>query len=220
MSEKQIFFKQVEIGPMANFIYLIGDPKTRTAAVVDPAWDIDAIIKMAEQDDYSITDILITHGHPDHINGVEDMIARTGAKVHMHKDEMPWLGEFKETALKTDNETFIHIGDIPIKCIHTPGHTPGSQCFMVNQKLVSGDTLFIGGCGRTDLPGGDPEKLYESLYHRLSKVDDDVILCPGHNYADVQQRKMGEEKKDNPYLQFESVHNFIGKRDPSKFEEE
>ncbi|HMQ10018.1 MAG TPA: MBL fold metallo-hydrolase [Oligoflexia bacterium] len=220
MNNNPIFFKQFEIGPMANFIYLIGDPKTRTAAVVDPAWDVDAIIKLAEQEGYQISDILITHGHPDHINGVEDMIAKTGAKVHMHKDEMPWLGEFKETAIKTDNETIINVGQIPIRCIHTPGHTPGSQCFMVDERLVSGDTLFIGGCGRTDLPGGDAEKLYESLYHRLSKVDDEVILCPGHNYADVKQRKMREEKKDNPYLQFETVQAFIGQRDPFASQED
>lgn len=220
MSEQHIFFKQVEMGPMANFIYLIGDPKTRTCAVVDPAWDVDAIVHMTEQEGYQISDILITHGHPDHINGVDAMIAKTGAKVHMHKDEMPWLGEFKETAIKTDNESIIQVGNVPIKCIHTPGHTPGSQCFMVDEKLVSGDTLFIGGCGRTDLPGGDTRKLYESLYHRLSRVDDEVILCPGHNYAEVQQRKMREEKQLNPYLQFETVQAFIGKRNPDHTQED
>lgn len=199
---------------MANFVYLIGDPANKEAAVVDPAWDVSKILNVANQDGYDIKHILVTHGHPDHINGVEELIDKTNAKLHMHKSEVPWMKGWNETAIKRETGDRLKLGDLDITFIHTPGHTPGSQCFLINQRLVSGDTLFINGCGRTDLPGGNVEELYDSLTHKLSRLDDDVILFPGHNYAEVTSDTLGHQKKSNPYLQYENIKNFVKKRQP------
>lgn len=204
---------------MANFVYLIGDPATRTAAVVDPAWEVDRIADTAEADGYKITDILVSHGHPDHINGVEPMIARTNARLHMHKDEVPWMRGWNETVVRRETGDHLSLGNLDITFIHTPGHTPGSQCFLVHDHLVSGDTLFIGGCGRTDLPGGNVEQLYDSLTKKLSKLDDRTVLCPGHNYAPATTDTMGHQKKTNPYLRAQNLRDFIAGRQPDLLDE-
>ncbi|HLG18761.1 MAG TPA: MBL fold metallo-hydrolase [Bdellovibrionota bacterium] len=209
MTEPALYFKQLEIGPMANFIYLIGDPASRVAAVVDPAWDVDRIVQTAEKDGYSIGHVLVTHGHPDHINGVEELLNRTDAQLHMHKSETPWMKGWKATATPRSHGDELKIGNLVLTFVHTPGHTPGSQCFLVQNRLVSGDTLFINSCGRTDLPGGDPEQLYDSLAHRLSKLDDNVVLFPGHNYAGQPTSTMGEQKRHNPFLRSASLNDFL-----------
>lgn len=212
MTQASIYFKQIEIGPMANYVYLIGDPVTKQAALVDPAWDIPAIIDIAKKDGYQITHALVTHGHPDHVNGVEELMNLTNAPVYMHKDEMPWFGQWKSSCVQTQSGDTVRVGQVEIALIHTPGHTPGSQCFLVNHRLISGDTLFIGGCGRTDFPGGDAAQLYDSLTNKLSKLNDQVVLCPGHNYAEESFSTIGHEKLTNPYLQFQNVNEFVAKR--------
>ncbi len=209
MKQPAVYFKQLEIGPMANFVYLIGDPKTREAAVVDPAWDLSAIVKAAEADGYSIKHVLVTHGHPDHTNGVEEILNRTNSRLYMHKVEVPWMKGWKAEATRTESDDKLSIGDLTITFLHTPGHTPGSQCFKVGSSLVAGDTLFIGGCGRTDLPGGDPEQLYDTLNRKLRTLDDGVLVFPGHNYSDVPSSTMGEEKRNNPFLKVQSLDRFL-----------
>lgn len=223
MTATRIIFKQTEIGPMANFIYLIGCPDTREAAVVDPAWDVPAILKMAEDSDVRITRILLTHGHPDHANGLGQLLEATDARVYLNAAETGYMKEcaayfnmpvdfmtrrsanFQEV---TDGEEIL-LGKLPVRFLHTPGHTPGSQCFLIRESLVSGDTLFINACGRVDLPGGDPEKMYWSLNRKLKALDDNTALYPGHNYAALATTTMGEQKKNNPYLQYTSVEKFL-----------
>jgi hydroxyacylglutathione hydrolase len=208
---------------MMNFIYLIGCAETREAAVIDPAWDVPAILRLAEESDLRISRILITHGHPDHINGLEELLEATDGRVYMHADEINYT---KEIAARfrvpvdfmnrrssnfqpiSDGEE-VMVGRLPVQFLHTPGHTPGSQCFLVEKNLVSGDTLFINACGRVDLPGGDPEKMWWSLNRRLAALDDDTILYPGHNYADRRTSTLGDEKRNNPYLQYTSVSQFL-----------
>lgn len=215
--------KQVELGPMMNFIYLIGCAKTREAAVVDPAWDVQSILKIAEESDLKINRVFLTHGHPDHVNGLEALLEATDAKVYMHADEMDYMRqvaalfrmpvEFMNRRSvnfqKISDGDEILVGGLPVRFLHTPGHTPGSQCFLVEKILVSGDTLFINACGRVDLPGGDPEKMWWSLNHRLRALEDDTILYPGHNYADRPTATMGEQKQTNPYLKYDSLDQFI-----------
>ena len=215
MTDSTLYFKQLEIGPMANFIYVIGDPRTHEAAVIDPAWDVDRILGVVQQDDYLIKHVLVTHGHPDHVNGVEDILSRTGARLRMHKDEVSWMPGWKATNTPTQQGDRLRVGNIEIKCLHTPGHTPGSQCFMVGSRLIAGDTLFINSCGRTDLPGGDPEQLYESLTNCLMKLDDSTVLFPGHNYADEKSGFLKDQKRSNPFLGCASLRDFLNLVGPS-----
>ncbi|PIR18228.1 MAG: Zn-dependent hydrolase [Deltaproteobacteria bacterium CG11_big_fil_rev_8_21_14_0_20_49_13] len=199
-----MIIKQLEIGPMGNFAYLLADDKKSACAVIDPGWQVDEIIKAAEKDGLKITHILLTHAHFDHANGAEKMAEKTGAKIY--------VGELEPCSLK-DKKLFangdtIKIGDVSVKCIHTPGHTPGSACFLVDKAIFTGDTLFVGAIGRTDLEGSDPEEMFKSL-QKLAKVPDGVVVYSGHNYGSEAVSTMGEQKKRNPYMQFKSVGDFL-----------
>jgi hydroxyacylglutathione hydrolase len=214
-----LYFKQLEFGPMQNFVYLIGSLQTRKAAVVDAAWDIDRILRVAAQDDIELTHALVTHTHPDHvggrfagveIEGVTELLGKCKAKVVVHKTEAEFLKSLSASDLiKVESGDKIDVGGLEIQLLHTPGHTPGSQCFLVGNRIVSGDTLFIGSCGRVDLPGSNPEQMYYSLTQKLMALPDDTILFPGHNYSDRPSSTIGEEKERNPYFQFHSLKQFL-----------
>jgi glyoxylase-like metal-dependent hydrolase (beta-lactamase superfamily II) len=195
---------------MVNFVYLIGDRETGEAVAVDPAYDIRGLLDILAADGMTLTGALATHYHPDHvggsmggftISGVRELLTLQPVPIHVQSDEAPWV---KRVTDASDSDVVLHesgdtvmVGDIPIELIHTPGHTPGSQCFYVDGKLVSGDTLFLEGCGRLDLPGGNPEQMYESLTQKLSKVPDDAILFPGHQYSMEPSASMGETRQMN-----------------------
>ena len=203
-----LYFKQIEIGPMQNYVYLIGSTETRKAAVVDAAWDIDEILRIAAQDEMEITHALVTHTHPDHVGGgfagmeiagATELLEKCKAKVVVHKAEAEFIkGLSSSDMIKTDNGDKVDVGGLEIQLMHTPGHTPGSQCFLFDNRVVSGDTLFIDACGRVDFPGGNPEQMYYSLTQKLMALPDDMILFPGHNYAPLKHATMGEQKKTNP----------------------
>src|SRR3989440_8906690 len=176
VSENTIYLKQMELGPMQNFVYLVGDPVARQCVVVDPAWEIDTIVDTAAADDMTIIGALVTHTHQDHVGGslaswgmpgriagVEELLARVKAKVYVHKAEREFLPGLGSDLVKVDNHDTLEVGRLRLTFLHTPGHTPGSQCFLVDGRLVSGDTLFIGSCGRPDPPGRDPRAKYYSL---------------------------------------------------------
>lgn len=215
-----LYFKQLEIGPMQNYVYLVGSLDTRKVAVVDAAWEIDTILKIAAQDDVEITHALVTHTHPDHVGGsfagvdiagATELLEKCKAKVVVHKAEAEALkGLASSDIIKTDNGDKINVGGIEIELMHTPGHTPGSQCFLVEGRVVSGDTMFIDACGRVDFPGGNPEQMYYSLTQKLMALPEETILYPGHNYARLPHATIGEQKKTNPYLRFASLKQFLG----------
>ncbi len=204
-----VYLKQLELGPMANYVYFIGDPTTREVAVVDPAWEVDRILALAAEHDLTITKILITHSHFDHINGVEGLLHRIKAKVFIHKTEAEFMQAVWPELVKVDSGDTTRVGAVEITFLHTPGHTPGSQCFLAQNHLISGDTLFIGACGRCDLPGSNPEDMYDSLTQKLAKLDDRTLVFPGHNYAARPYSTIADEKRFNPYLQFQSLQDFL-----------
>lgn len=217
--DNNLYFKQIELGPMQNFVYLIGSMESRKVAVVDAAWEIDEILRIAAEDDMEVTHAFVTHTHPDHvggrfagveIEGVTELLGKCKAKVVVHKAEAEFLkGLAPSDIVKAESGVKIDVGGIEIQLLHTPGHTPGSQCFLVENRIVSGDTLFIGSCGRVDLPGSNPEQMYYSLTQKLMALPDDTILFPGHNYSDRTTSTMGEQKRTNPYLQFHSLKQFL-----------
>lgn len=214
-----LYFKQLEIGPMQNYVYLVGSLETRKVAVVDAAWEIDTILKIAKQDEMEITHAFVTHTHPDHvgggfagmeIDGVTELLEKCKAKVVVHKAEAEFLkGLSSSDMIKSDNGDKVDVGGVEIQLMHTPGHTPGSQCFLVDNRVIAGDTLFIDACGRVDFPGGNPEQMYNSLTQKLMALPDDTILFPGHNYAALPHATIGEQKKSNPYLRFSSLKQFL-----------
>ena len=209
----ELYLKQMELGPMQNFVYLVGDREARDCVVIDPAWAIDTIVRTAEADGMRITGALVTHTHQDHVGGsladwgmpgripgLEELLTQVPAKVYVQRAEREFLRGFGSDLVKVEGGTELPVGRFTVTFIHTPGHTPGSQCFLVDGRLISGDTLFIGGCGRTDLPGGDPAQLHKSL-GRLGSLPEETLLFPGHNY-DGPSSTIGDEKRRNQFMRF------------------
>lgn len=195
-----MIFEQIKVGIMQNFSYIIGDEESKEGAVVDPAWNVGKILDSAKKHNLNIKKILMTHTHMDHVNGVKKFVKETDATVFIHKEEadkIKNLGIDKIKIIKDNDE--INIGKIKVKVLHTPGHSPGSVCYIFDNKLITGDTLFVEGIGRVDLPGGDKRAVSESL-KRLKKLDENIEVYPGHNYGSKTSSTIGYEKKNNPYM--------------------
>jgi glyoxylase-like metal-dependent hydrolase (beta-lactamase superfamily II) len=221
--ENRLYFRQLLAGrdfahddqiarQMVNFVYLVGDRETGEAVAIDPAYGPAELVDILAADNMRLDGVLVTHYHPDHVGGdlggwsiagIAELLALPDvhAKLHVQSDEA-W--GVKRVTGCSDSDLALHasgdvveVGSIPITLIHTPGHTPGSQCFFVDGKLVSGDTLFLDSCGRTDLPGGDAEALYESLTQKLAIVPDETVLYPGHMYSAEPNAPMGEVRRTN-----------------------
>ncbi len=195
---------------MVNFVYLVGDRATGEALIVDPAYGVDELLEMVRADGMRCVGALATHFHPDHvggdmmgwsIEGITRLIEVNQTPVHVQADEAPWVvratGVGAGDLVTHHGGDVLQVGEVPITMLHTPGHTPGSQCFLVDGRLIAGDTLFLDGCGRTDLPGGDPEAMYESLTTRLARVPDDTVLYPGHLYSPEPSATMGRTRSNN-----------------------
>jgi glyoxylase-like metal-dependent hydrolase (beta-lactamase superfamily II) len=195
---------------MVNFVYAIGDRETGEALLVDPAYRPGELVDLVAGDGLSVTGVLATHYHPDHVGGdlmghpiagIVELLEVTDVPIHVQRDEAEWVvrrtGVGPDALDAHDPGDVVAVGAVEVTLIHTPGHTPGSQCFLVDGRLVSGDTLFLEGCGRTDLPGSDPEQMYWSLTERLARVSDDTLLYPGHRYAPAPSAPMGEVRATN-----------------------
>lgn len=194
---------------MVNFVYAIGDRTTGACVLVDPAYDPAALVDAVAADGMTVSGVLATHYHADHIGGsifghdiagIAGLLELVSCPIHVQRDEVPWIvrttGVDESDLAAHESGDVVRVGDVEIELVHTPGHTPGSQCFLVRGKLVSGDTLFLDGCGRTDLPGSDHHQMIESL-RRLAKVDDDIVLYPGHRYSLASSATMGTVKQSN-----------------------
>lgn len=228
-----LYFKQLLAGrdfattdrvaaSMVNFVYLIGDLATRECVVVDPAWDVRGILDVLAQDDMQLVGALGTHYHPDHVGGsmfgftVEGMsrlMELAPVKLHVNEHEAEGIqivtGLSTSDIVRHDAGDVLEIGNVSVTFVHTPGHTPGSQCFLVDGRLVAGDTLFVQGCGRVDLPGADPAEMYLSLTQRLAKLPDDTILYPGHDYGRTPTSTIGEEKRSNTYMRIPTMEQWM-----------
>lgn len=207
---------------MVNFCYLIGDRDTGEAVIVDPAYDTATILDVLAADDMTPVGVLATHYHADHIGGnmmghqiggIADLLEAHDVPIHVQRPEQEFVtkttGLGADVLSSHDSSDVVSVGGIDIELIHTPGHTPGSQCFLVDDHLVSGDTLFLDGCGRTDLPGGDPEELYHSIHDRLGKVPDSAVLYPGHLYSPEPSRSMKETRDLNVVYKPRSLEQWL-----------
>lgn len=209
-------------GSMANFVYAIGDASSRECVLVDPAWDVESLLQAVDTDGMRLVGALATHYHPDHIGGsmfgfevegLPSLLALRPVPVHVHADEA--AGVRQVTGLSDSDLVphrggdVLHVGSVPVQLLHTPGHTPGSQCFLVDGRLVAGDTLFVRGCGRVDLPGGDPQEMYYTLTRRLAGLPDDTVLYPGHDYAETPTSTMAQERQANVYLRIASLEDWM-----------
>ncbi len=198
---------------MRNLSYAFGDVEAGVAVLVDPAHAPLELVDLVRSDGLEVVGVIATHFHPDHVggdlggshvDGLAELLAVHDVAVHVQRDEVPWVshvtGLAPEAFTAHDPGDVIEVGSLRVTLIHTPGHTPGSQCLLVDDRLMSGDTLFIEGCGRIDLPGSDPVEMYHSLHERLAAVGDDVELWPGHLYSSVASARLGDVRATNTVL--------------------
>ncbi len=195
--------RQVKVGRMENFVYLLKDAASKDAIVVDSGWEIQPILKLAEGDRTRIRYVVPTHEHFDHTRTVHELAAKTGAEVLVHENS-PLEGD---RILRDGDE--IRVGEETVRVMHTPGHTEDSICLYDGRNIFTGDTLFVGSCGRTDLPGGSAEKLFKSLHDSILKLPEETVIYPGHDYGEVTHRSLSEEAKVNPALLAKDLRRFL-----------
>ncbi|MGH9989123.1 MAG: MBL fold metallo-hydrolase [Nitrososphaera sp.] len=195
---------QIAVGQMANFTYIVADEENGEAAVIDPSWDLDKIFQTLKKNNWRTKYIINTHTHFDHVIGNEQMAEITGAMIVQHKNS-----QLKKDIAVSDGDT-IEIGSIRLRVLYTPGHSKDSICLLLDdQFILTGDTLFVGNCGRVDLPGSNAKEMYDSLFDRLTKLDEKLILYPGHNYGPTSISTIGHEKKTNYVLRPRSKQEFL-----------
>ena len=219
-SDDRLYFRQLLSGrdfapadviaqQMRNFAYLIGDRQTGQAVMVDPAYAAGDLLDILEADGMTLSGVLVTHHHPDHIGGsmmgfnlkgLAELLERVSVPVHVNKNEAQWVSGVTGIAASEltphEHGDTVNVGDIGIELLHTPGHTPGSQCFLLDGRLVAGDTLFLDGCGRTDFPGGDVDEMFRSL-QQLAALKGDPTVFPGHWYSTESSAPLEEVKRSN-----------------------
>lgn len=221
MPTSSLYFRQLLAGrdfatsdpvarQMVNFVYLIGDRSAGRCLIVDPAWNVDDLLRIAAEDGMEIEGVLATHYHPDHVGGevfgteiagVKELLEKAPVRIHCQRAEAEWIrrvtGISQSDLAVHDGGDVVKVGATEVRLVHTPGHTPGSQCFLVEERLIAGDTLFLQGCGRTDFPGGDRDEIYRSFTQRLAKIPDDTVLYPGHLYDPRPSATLGETRRTN-----------------------
>ncbi|MGB9169058.1 MAG: MBL fold metallo-hydrolase [Nitrososphaeraceae archaeon] len=196
--------EQIQVGQMANFTYLIIDEEEKEIAIIDPSWDLDKIFEIIKRNSYRVKFIINTHTHFDHILGNEQVLAITNCQIVQHENSI----DRHDIAVKDGDR--IRVGNIVIDILHTPGHSKDSICLIVDSKIIfTGDTLFVGNCGRIDLPGGNVNEMYDSLLRRIIKLNDELTVYPGHNYGMKTVSTIGEEKNTNYVLAPRTLQEFI-----------
>lgn len=214
-----LFIQQLQLGPMENFVYLVGAEGARETAIVDAAWNVDAALAAAAAAGREVTHALVSHWHFDHTNGLAPLLERKAVRICAHAADVPRLPrEVQGEVAPLSGGDAVEVGPLRIRALHTPGHTQGSTTWSLDAApgfpgaIFSGDTLFVNACGRCDLEGGDPEEMFRSL-RRLSELGDDVRLYPGHDYGDVPVSSIARERAQNPYFaRLSSLSDFVALR--------
>lgn len=206
------FVHQLALGPWDNFIYFVGDRAARKVAVVDPAWDAQTILSAADELEMEVSAILCTHSHFDHVDQVDELLKVRDVPVHMLRAEIEFSGFSCENLVASSPGDRVTVGDTEIVMVHTPGHTPGSVSYRIDGGLVTGDTLFIDGCGRCDFVGGDPEVMYSTLKSLVDKLPGNTTIYPGHDYGPTSTAALSAQTETNPYLLAPTLDAFIAHR--------
>lgn len=213
MTSEGLTVHTLPLGPWDNFIYLLADEATKTCAVVDPAWHLPSIIREAARLDLQITHILCTHSHFDHVNRVEALLETHDVPVHMLRPEIEFSGYRCENLIASSPGDSLRVGKhVDITMMHTPGHTPGSCSYRVRGGIVTGDTLFVDGCGRCDFVGGDAELMHSTLNRLLDGLPGETIMYPGHDYGPTPTARLASQRASNPYLAHATVADFVAHR--------
>ena len=205
---EEIYLRQLAVGPMQNFAYLVGGSASRDCAVIDPGWDARSLLEAAVQDGRVIQAIVLTHGHFDHVGGVKDLQEQAQVPVFAHQGDAAALSKAFKTVRALEDDGTVAAGGLELRCLHTPGHTPGSQCLLAQGQLFTGDTLFIDCCGRTDLPGSDPAAMHRSL-RRLAALPGATVVWPGHDYGSRPSAPLSAVLAMNPYLAAATLPEFL-----------
>ena len=194
---------QIPVGPMQNFSYIVEDTSTHEAIVIDPSWDLEKLTKIINEQNLKVKYIVNTHWHDDHTRGNEELSKQLDAKIIQHK-----ASDLKNDLSVSDGDS-IEFGSSFLVVYHTPGHSKDSICLLGGGKIFTGDTLFVGNCGRIDLPGGSAKELYHSLFDVIANFRDELVLYPGHDYGSSTTSTIGKEKQTNPVMQNTSEGEFV-----------
>lgn len=210
-----IDIKSFFMGPMDNIVYVLSDTETRQCCVIDPAWDVPQLIQTIQNNQLTLTCILLTHGHHDHVNGLSELLAYSSVPVYLSYLEtdhlIPKMPDSCVPLNLIDTGHNIKLGNISITAYTTPGHTPGGLCYQIETHLFTGDTVFVDGCGRCDLQSSDVDQMYDSLQW-IKSLPDNIMIYPGHHYGEFATDTIGSQKQKNRFLMCESREMFIRKR--------
>lgn len=198
-----------ELGSMQNLIYIIADSETKQCAVIDPAWDVPHLIDEIKEHGYALKMILQTHEHFDHIDGLAELHESFPVPVHISQNAQGQVRSLGVPLTNFDHDQTIQLGKLSIQTLLTPGHSPGGACFVVEDHIFTGDTMFIDACGRCDLPGSDVFEMYNSLHNIIKPLPDNLWVHPGHLYSDQPIDLLGNQKDSNPFLRADSRETFM-----------
>ena len=204
--------KTFEVGPMQNLIYLVWDIETNKTAIIDPAWDLIKVHSFIKDNNLILEKILLTHSHHDHVNAIDKILINHDVQIHINKKEKLFWGKIYDNFFTNDGDDLINLGKTQIRSMHTPGHTPGSACYLIGSNLIAGDTLFVFGCGRCDLHGGSPEEMYNTLKNLKFHLNEETLILPGHNYSTKKTSTLREQIEGNPFFHFNDLKKFINYR--------
>jgi len=213
--------RQLPVGPMKNWAYLVGAPDGRECFVIDPAWDVPAILKAAEESARTVVAAVVTHHHHDHVNGLEPLLEACDVPIYAQQRELEFAPDvfsgFGKAVRGVKPSETLELAGARVTCLHTPGHTPGSHCLSCGDVVFTGDTLFVNACGRCDFEGSDVHQLHQSLFDVLGALNSRTLVFPGHHYGDVEVSSIGREKERNPYYQHRTFEAFARHRLPSRY---